>query len=124
MIDSVPEIIGSSLTIATSIFVLVSAWKNGKPMYLMPWLVLQAASLFAAIGYSLYSGIILSRAHQKVEVITGYFIGCFIGAGVHFASISQCSRMIVSRYRLDVVQMFSFILYKRIIQRSGFPSGW
>ena len=86
--DNVLQMIGSSLTIASSIFVLISAWKNHKPMFLMPWLVIQAISFIAAVGYSIYCGIILSAA-QEVQFAISYFIGCFIGAGI-------CKKTIIS----------------------------
>ncbi|EFX63011.1 hypothetical protein DAPPUDRAFT_267644 [Daphnia pulex] len=55
--SSLNQLTGSLVVIAFTASVLVAAWKNGKPMLLVSWLVLKSVSLFVAIFYSLYFGV-------------------------------------------------------------------
>jgi hypothetical protein len=79
--NNIIRIIGSTLTIATTIFLLISAWKNHKPMFLLPWIILEAITFLIVIGYSLFFGIFLSIA-GGYGIGIGYLIGSVVGAGI------------------------------------------
>ncbi|XP_046461471.1 uncharacterized protein LOC124207879 [Daphnia pulex] len=57
LLSSLDRLIGSLVVIAFTAAVLVAACKNGKPMLLVPWLVLKSISLFVTIFYSFYVGV-------------------------------------------------------------------
>lgn len=92
--NNIIRIIGSTLTIATTIFLLISAWKNHKPMFLLPWIILEAITFVIVIGYSLFFGIFLSIA-GGYGIGIGYLIGSVIGAGIY-----ACNSIII-RVKLD-----------------------
>ncbi len=85
--NNIIRIIGSTLTIATTIFLLISAWNNHKPMFLLPWIILEAITFLAVIGYSLFFGVFLSIV-GGYGIGIGYLIGSIVGAGTHGDSIS------------------------------------
>ncbi|XP_046634257.1 uncharacterized protein LOC124313387 isoform X2 [Daphnia pulicaria] len=79
--NNIIRIVGSALTITTSIFLLISAWNNHKSMFLLPWIILEAITFLIVIGYSLFFGIFLSIA-GGYGIGIGYLIGSVVGAGL------------------------------------------
>lgn len=52
--SSIGILLGAVIVIAISISVSVSAWKNHKPILLVPWLVLNALSLPILFAFAMY----------------------------------------------------------------------
>ncbi|XP_046634314.1 uncharacterized protein LOC124313434 [Daphnia pulicaria] len=75
--SSLDRLIGSLVVIAFTAAVLVAACKNGKPMLLVPWLVLKSISLFVAIFYSFYLGVnsAVTGDDQDMPYVFGLVIG-------------------------------------------------
>ncbi len=58
--DSIVLIISMGVRIAAAACVLIAAWKDRRPMLLVPWLVLQGSSLPVTIGNLIYLGTLLT----------------------------------------------------------------
>ncbi|EFX85204.1 hypothetical protein DAPPUDRAFT_300228 [Daphnia pulex] len=75
--SSLNQLTGSLVVIAFTASVLVAASKNGKPMLLVPWLVLKSISLFVAIFYSFYFGVssVMTGDDQGMSYVSVLVIG-------------------------------------------------
>lgn len=58
--DSIDPIISLGVGMAAAACVLIAAWKDRRPMLLVPWLVLEGSTLPVMIGNSIYFGTLLT----------------------------------------------------------------
>jgi hypothetical protein len=84
-------LIGSLVVIAFTAAVLVAACKNGKPMLLVPWLVLKSISLFVAIFYSFYLGVNSAVTGDDQDMPYGF--GLVIGIGTFSVGHDSCVKI-------------------------------
>ncbi|EFX85199.1 hypothetical protein DAPPUDRAFT_313849 [Daphnia pulex] len=58
--DSIDPIISLGVGMAAAACVVIAAWKDRRPMLLVPWLVLEGSTLPVMIGNSIYFGTLLT----------------------------------------------------------------
>jgi hypothetical protein len=76
----------SMLSMFTTVLVLLSTWKNRMRWLLLPWLVMQIASLMALCSGVLYLGVILITVYDPLVTLICIFYVCVGGvvAGIRF----------------------------------------